>query len=147
MSAYSERRVARYQFATIPDRIATAVYIYPTAQTNTDPVVTKAAWDTGAQISVITPQIAKALNLRPVNQTTTSGAHGESLSDLVIITLEIPEQGVYENLLAAVCPFNTDPNSDVNMLVGMDVISQGDFVLSNGNGYTLFTFATPPAGQ
>jgi len=34
------------------------------------------------------------------------------------------------------------PNSKV--LIGMDIISLGDFALSNGNHQTLFSFAVPP---
>jgi len=33
---------------------------------------------------------------------------------------------------------------DVDLLIGMDIIQLGDFVISNGAGKTLFTFAMPP---
>jgi hypothetical protein len=144
MPESSNRKILRYQFASIQNRIATPVCIYPTALVNTNPIATKAIWDTGAQKSIITPSIAKALNLKPVNQITIGGVHGKNISDIVIITLEIPGQDIHQDLQVAVCPFNTDPKSDTNMLIGMDIISQGDFVLSNGDNYTLFSFATPP---
>jgi len=34
--------------------------------------------------------------------------------------------------------------SKSEMLIGMDIISFGDFALSNGNDQTLFSFAVPP---
>jgi hypothetical protein len=147
MPAYSNRKVVHYQFAAVQNRIATAVYLYPNALVDIHPILTKAIWDTGAQKSIITPSIAKVLNLKPVNQITIGGVHGKNKSDIVIVTLEIPGQNIHKNLQVAVCPFNTDPNSDTNMLIGMDIISQGDFVLSNGNDNTLFSFAVPPSSN
>jgi hypothetical protein len=137
------RQVLRYQFADIPNEIATAVCLYPTSATDTIPLITKAVWDTGAQQSVITPYIAKKLNLSPIGQIVVDGVTGKGSSDIVILTLEIPEHSIHKNMEVAVCPFNTDPDSDTQMLIGMDIISQGDFVLSNGDGYTLFSFAVP----
>jgi hypothetical protein len=110
---------------------------------DTVPVITKAIWDTGAQKSITTTYIAGALNLKPVNQVYIGGVHGKNLSDIVVVALKISDHRTYKNLQVAVCPFNTDPNSDMNMLIGMDIISQGDFVLSNGNDNTLFSFASP----
>ena len=145
MPASSDRKVVRYQFSAVQSRIATTVYLYPNALAGVNPISTKAIWDTGAQKSIITPYIAQALNLKPVNQVTIGGIHGKNQSDIVIVTLEIPGQNIHKDLQVAVCPFNADPKSDTNMLIGMDIISQGDFVLSNGGGDTLFTFATPPS--
>jgi hypothetical protein len=123
------------------------VYLYPTASADTQPIVTRAIWDTGAQKSIITPHIANVLNLKPVDQVTIGGIHGKNQADIVVITLEIPGQHLHKDMEVAVCPFNSDPNSDMNMLIGMDIIVQGDFVLSNGDGYTLFSFATPPSSD
>ncbi|GHV77346.1 hypothetical protein AGMMS49942_21670 [Spirochaetia bacterium] len=102
-------------------------------------------WDTGAQMSAITPYMANLLNLQPIYQTGIGGAHGVNQTDIVVVHLEIPELGAYKDLKVAVCPFNPDPNSDIHMIIGMDLIALGDFVLSNGNDNTLFSFATPPS--
>jgi hypothetical protein len=140
-----DRHVLRCQFTDIPNRIVTAICIYPSSIANTTPLITKGIWDTGAQKSIITPYVAKKLNLQPIDQLTISGVTGKSPADIVVITLEIPDHCMHKNLEVAVCPFNTDPKSDVNVLIGMDIIAQGDFVLSNGDGYTLFSFAVPPS--
>jgi hypothetical protein len=141
------RRVLRYRFIGIPDRIATAVYLYPTALANTVPLATKGIWDTGAQKSVITPYMADLLEVRPINRITVGGVISKGPADIVMITLAIPNHGIYKNMEVAVCPFNTNPDSDTHMLIGMDIITQGDFVLSNGDGYTLFSFAAPPSSN
>jgi hypothetical protein len=145
MPGSSKRQVLRLQFEAVQSRIATSVYVYPTVLANASPFVTKAIWDTGAQKSIITPYIAKSLGLNPINQITIGGVHGKSQADIVVVTLEIPGFDLHKDLKVAVCPFNTDPKSDVNVLIGMDIIAQGDFVLSNGDGYTLFSFAVPPS--
>jgi hypothetical protein len=117
------------------------------ALANTVPLSTKAIWDTGAQKSIITPYLADLLKVQPVNRITVGGITSKSPADIVMITLEIPNHGTYKNLEVAVCPFNTNPKSDMHILIGMDIITQGDFVLSNGDGYTLFSFAVPPSSD
>jgi hypothetical protein len=87
------------------------------------------------------------LKVQPVNHITIGGITGKSPADIVMITLEIPNHGIHKNLEVAVCPFNLNPNSDTHILIGMDIITQGDFVLSNGGGYTLFSFATPASAN
>jgi hypothetical protein len=138
-----KRQVLRYQFTGVPNRIATAVYIYRTSLADTPPFTIKGIWDTGAQKSIITPYLAGLLKAQPVNHIVMGGVTGKRPADIVMITLKIPNHGIYRNLEVAVCPFNTDPNSDTHVLIGMDIITQGDFVLSNGDGYTLFSFAVP----
>jgi hypothetical protein len=141
------RQVLQYRFTSIPNRIATAVCLYSTTLAGTLPLTTKGIWDTGAQKSIITPYLAGLLKVQPVNRIIMGGITGKSPADIVMITLEIPNHSTHKNLEVAVCPFNTDPNSDIHMLIGMDIIAQGDFVLSNGNGYTLFSFATPASSN
>jgi hypothetical protein len=136
------RQVLRYRFTGIPNRIATVVYLHPIAPVHTVPLATKGIWDTGAQKSIITPYLADLLKVRPVNRIIMGGVTGKRPADIVMVTLEIPNHGIHKNMEVAVCPFNTDPNSDMHVLIGTDIITQGDFVLSNGDGYTLFSFAT-----
>jgi hypothetical protein len=140
-----DRRVLRCQFTNIPNRIVTAIRLYPSSAIDATPLITKGIWDTGAQKSIITPYVARELNLKPIDQLTISGVTGKSPADIVVITMEIPDHGIHRDLEVAVCPFNTDPKSDANVLIGMDIIARGDFVLSNGDGYTLFSFAVPPS--
>jgi hypothetical protein len=139
----SDRAVARCQFDTVQQKIVTTARLYPAAAADTRPFLTKALWDTGANASVITPYLANAMQLRIIDQDVVRGVTGSSLVDVTTVTMEIPGQGTYYDLRVLVCPFNADPESDVQMLIGMDIISGGDFVLSNGGDNTLFTFAFP----
>jgi hypothetical protein len=98
-----------------------------------------AQWDTGAGISVITPKIAKILDLVAkesihIDSVGISGERG-----IVKITICLPNEIRYRELTVAICEFN----SDAYMLIGMDIIQQGDFSISNKEGRTLLSFVYP----
>ena len=99
-----------------------------------------ALWDTGATMSAITPEIQNKLKVKPVDKKTIAGIHSTQEVDVVLITIELPNRVIKKTIKVAVC--NMASNS--GMLIGMDIISLGDFALSNGNEQTLFSFAVPP---
>ena len=51
---------------------------------------TNALWDTGATNCVITPSCAKSLNLKPVGLTKTHHAGGESIANVYLVTIALP---------------------------------------------------------
>ena len=57
-----------------------------------------------------------------------------------MVTLELPNSVIKKSIKVAVCNITTN----VGMIIGMDIISLGDFALSNGKDQTLFSFAVPP---
>jgi hypothetical protein len=103
-------------------------------------VSANALWDTGATMSAITPEIQNKLKVAPVDKKTIAGIHSIKEVDVVLITIELPNRVIKQTIKAAVC----DMASNSEMLIGMDIISLGDFALSNGNDQTLFSFAVPP---
>jgi hypothetical protein len=103
-------------------------------------VSTNALWDTGAMMSAITPEIRDKLKAITINRKKIAGIHTAQEVDVVVITLELPNHVVKKSIEVAVC--NITSNSE--MIIGMDIISLGDFALSNGNNQTLFSFAVPP---
>ena len=143
MPESSNHRILTHRFADIPIKVITTVYLNSISSQNQGRIPVNAAWDTGAQKTIITPYLEEILNLQPIYQVFINGVHGRNQSNIVLVDVEFPNGATFKNLEAAVCPFNNDPNSDLHMLIGMDIISQGDFVLSNGGGYTLFSFASP----
>ena len=144
MPEFSNHRVLTQQFADIPNKIISTVYLSSVSSKSQERTPVKAAWDTGAQKSIITPYLEDLLYLQPIYQVFISGVHGRNQSNIVLLDVEFSNGTTFKDLEVAVCPFNSDPNSDLHMLIGMDIISKGDFVLSNGDGYTLFSFALPP---
>jgi hypothetical protein len=97
-----------------------------------------ALWDTGATCSVITPAIVKVLDLSPVSYTFMSGVSGIELAAQYYIDLELPGGVIAGKVLAVEgAPLGCD------LLIGMDIIALGDFMVSCCNGTTHFGSRTP----
>lgn len=95
-------------------------------------------WDTGATGSVITKNVVESLGLVPIGETKVFHANGDSIVNVYLINIvlktgvQFPFTTVTEGIL---------PGAD--LLIGMDIISKGDFSISNFGGETIFTFRTP----
>jgi len=98
-----------------------------------------ALWDTGATHSVLSPKIAKDLVLSPVDNLYVGGINAEISSDVVIVTITLPNGMTFFDRRFYVCNI-----PGVEIIIGMDIISMGDFNISNANGKTLFSFVIPP---
>ena len=103
-------------------------------------IIINALWDTGAMGSAVTPAVAQNLNLVPINRVKVNGINNASIADVVKISIGLPNMVMIHNVNAAVCNLV----NGVDLLIGMDIITAGDFSLSNGGGKTLFSFAIPP---
>ena len=100
-------------------------------------------WDTGATQSVITRKIVDALSLVTVGPTPVHHVQGLSYSNAYLISLaflqskvRFNELRVTEGLLPA----------DVDLLIGMDVVSSGDLLITNFRGHTELHFQCPANG-
>ncbi len=97
-----------------------------------------AIWDTGATSSLVTPQIANALQLLPFQKAKVSTPSGSHDADVYQINLYLPNKVIVPNIkVLSGVPANCD------MLIGMDVIGLGDFAVSNYGGKTTFSFRVP----
>lgn len=96
-------------------------------------------WDTGASASVITNRVAQALGLTPTGMSKVSHAQGTSIVNTYIVNIILPN-GIQ------VCNLKVSEGNlpkGIDMLIGMDVISLGDFVITHRNGGTVFSFQIP----
>jgi hypothetical protein len=91
-------------------------------------------------MSAITPEIMDKLKAPSVDRKTIAAIHTTQEVDIVVITLELPNRVIKKTIRVAVCNIT----SNAEMIIGMDIISLGDFALSNGDDQTLFSFAAPP---
>jgi len=105
------------------------------------PVKIFAIWDTGATISCISPNALKKLGLEPIDSIMIEGINSLERCDQVLVHIGLPNTILVQNIKPAVCIFSP---SDIDFIIGMDVIKTGDFMLSNSEGKSLFSFATPP---
>ncbi|MDR1202272.1 MAG: aspartyl protease family protein [Tannerellaceae bacterium] len=99
----------------------------------------KALWDTGANGSLIRPEIATKLNLKSIGKALMSTPSGTDVpSNVYYINLHLPNKvAISEIRVVEGIPNNCD------MLIGMDVIGLGDFAVTNYNGKTVFSFRIP----
>lgn len=95
-------------------------------------------WDTGATGSMITEKIVKELGLIPVRQIETHHAQGTSINNLYYVNIALPNGIVIPNV-----PVADGKLIDTDVLIGMDIISLGDFSITNRNGGTVFSFQIP----
>lgn len=98
-----------------------------------------AIWDTGATNSVITENVVKKCGLSQIDFTQSHTASGIRTSKVFLVSLRIPNNIIFPSVRV------TDGNiaGGVDILIGMDIISKGDFAISNFQGKTVFTFRMP----
>ena len=97
-----------------------------------------ALWDTGATNSVISQVVVDACELTPVGFTEVFHVDGSYLAEVYVVNVTLPSNFTISNLSVVKADI---PLADI--LVGMDIISQGDFAITNQNGGTKFTFRIP----
>ena len=104
---------------------------------------THGIWDTGATGSAITKSLAQRLELIPISQTRVKGVHGiKSGINVYGVRIILNNGNVSFVLPVTECEQLTDDDSS-DFLIGMDVISKGDFIISNFQGQTVMTFRVP----
>jgi uncharacterized protein YchJ len=101
----------------------------------------KAIWDTGATGSVITEKIVKELDLMPTGMTKVSTASGERDVNTYIVSIWLPNNVVVGNVKVT----EGIIHGEYEVLIGMDIITKGDFAITNYDGKTVFTFRFPSA--
>lgn len=88
-----------------------------------------AIWDTGATSSMISEQLAKALSLTAHGTVKVSGVHGVEDANIYTINLQFNNGFALDNLQVS----EAGNNAGFDVLIGMDVISKGIFVVDGVN--------------
>ena len=100
---------------------------------------TKALWDTGASKSVVSRAVVEALGLTPTGATNVSHAGGISVSPTHLVNFYLPNQVAIVGVLVT----EFEGTGVFGAIVGMDVITFGDFSVTNMAGQTWMSFRTP----
>lgn len=124
----------------IVDRIITPVTVKNAL--SEQQIDTRGLWDTGAQNSAITSKAAQQLGLTVVNKTNIRGVHGIQEVNVYYIEIVLNNPDITVKCLATECSELSNDGS-VDLLLGMNVISRGDFSISNFGGHTTMTFRVP----
>ncbi|MBO6195188.1 MAG: retropepsin-like domain-containing protein [Bacilli bacterium] len=98
-----------------------------------------ALWDTGSTMTVISEELAKEMNLEPVGEMVAETAGGRYVAKKYIISLHLPNRLNIENVM--ISSGKLGPGIDI--LIGMDIITLGDFAITNYNNKTVFSFRFP----
>jgi predicted aspartyl protease len=102
-------------------------------------IILKALWDTGATNSLIRPEIAEKLRLQPLGKVLMSTPSEQDVpSNVYSVNLYLPNQVVINKM-----PVSEGIPNNCDMLIGMDVITKGDFAVTNYKGHTVFSFRMP----
>ena len=99
----------------------------------------EAIWDTGATGSVISTDLANKLKLTPIGKTKVSTAGGVFEVNKYILGLRLPNNLQIQNVMVS----SGNLGVGVDFLIGMDIITLGDFSITNLNGNTMFSFRFP----
>jgi hypothetical protein len=105
----------------------------------------KALWDTGAVNSVITPRVIEACGLKPmrlIKPVLLQGVDGYEPSEAYVINLSLPDKITYHELPVV----SKNPGKDVwwDVIIGMDIISTGEFIVKNVKSTTQWSFRYIP---
>ena len=102
-----------------------------------------AVWDTGATNTVICSRVVKELNLQPSGRITCEAVGaGDQVhryeANTYLVNIVLPN-----NVRAIGVKASEGSTAGCDVLIGMDIISNGDLAITNYNGQTWWTFRTP----
>lgn len=106
--------------------------------------IENATWDTGATNTIISHEIVDVLGLVPSGKCAVSAFGGIMEANTYTIDLCFENGYKIENL--QVISSDDDNDFDYDVLIGMDVITKGDFCISTVNNQTVFSFRMPAEG-
>lgn len=112
----------------------------PIPKNHTSIINTQALWDTGASNSVITTDTAKKLNLKSFGVANVHHAGGESKANVYLVNIYLPNNIAIPGVRVTEAPQTT---GQFGVIIGMDIITIGDFAITNFQGKTTFSFSTP----
>lgn len=97
-----------------------------------------ALWDTGATGTVITKNVVDQLGLQPTGIVNVFHANGSTIMNTYLVNVFLPSNvGIHSVVV-------TEGNlTGMDVLIGMDIINQGDFSISNFDGKTVCSFQVP----
>lgn len=102
--------------------------------------VYRALWDTGADRTGISKKVVKDLGLDIVAYSENHTAGGVVNVTIHLVSLVLPNNIVTPPMLVSCCDIDS-----ADILIGMDVITLGDFAVTNMDERTTFSFRIPSA--
>jgi len=131
----------RGRLRELTNRIGISYPIFDGEIEKDDPRIyfTTGLWDTGASNSVITKYTAKRLSLLPFTKTRAIHAGGTSTVNVYLVNIYLPNNLVLRGVNVTEC----EDNPNFGIIIGMDIITAGDFCISNLGGNAVFSYRYP----
>lgn len=107
---------------------------------NNNFIPVKAQWDTGATGTCISKRIVKELELTPTGMINVHTPSGVGTMNKYMVNLILNNEVRIMNVVVMDSEIG---NQGIDVLIGMDIISNGDFAVSNYEGRTQFSFRLP----
>lgn len=108
-----------------------------------DKVKLNALWDTGATQCVISESFAEQIGLTKVSEATMNHAGGSSKVNVYIADIELLNKVIVRDVKL----LSTKSINDFDMIIGMNVITLGDFCITNKDRRTVVSFRYPSETQ
>ena len=102
-----------------------------------------AQWDTGAEISCISHQVVSTINPTRYGSINLFTPTGVDKRDTYRVDIILPNDVMVEKVIVSDSEIG---NQGIGLLIGMDIISKGDFAVTHYCGKTVFSFRTPSSG-
>ena len=97
-----------------------------------------AIWGTGATASVITQHVVDQCGLQPTGMTQVHSVRGTDIVETYLVNILLPNRVGFVKFTVT-----KGVLQNAQVLIGMDVISTGDFSITNKDGHTVCSFRTP----
>ncbi|MGC2192689.1 MAG: retropepsin-like aspartic protease [Candidatus Dormiibacterota bacterium] len=101
-----------------------------------------AIWDTGATNTAVTSDVVTALGIAPTGVAKTKTANGERVCNAYLVDVNLRNGVIFTNI-----PVTEATLEGANVLIGMDIISQGDFAITNVDGKTTMSYRVPSIAE
>jgi predicted aspartyl protease len=98
-----------------------------------------ALWDTGATNSMISQNVIDNCFLKPISIAKIKTAGGELKRPVFLVSLWFTHMVCFPSQVVPLL----DPPMGLDVVIGMDVMNQGDLAVTNKNGATVFSFRQP----
>jgi predicted aspartyl protease len=96
-------------------------------------------WDTGATGTVVSPEVVRTCDLKQTGTTYVKTANDEMLTNVYLVDVWLPNGVMFYNMKAT----EGKLPDGLGVLIGMDIITCGDFSITNVNKTTVMSFRVP----
>lgn len=100
---------------------------------------TSALWDTGATGSSITPSVVKNLGLTPIGSQVVNHFGGTSTKNTYLVNVFLPNSVTIVGVVVTEC----EETAQFGFILGMEIITKGDFSITNVANQTWVSFRVP----